>query len=77
METKPRYRALQGKKFSCRRLVEARAERRREEIAVAAGVATDTVRRWELGKAEPDASKLAAIAAFTGKPLDFFFEKVA
>lgn len=59
--------------FQPRRLREARGKRSFEEIAAVAGVSHQTVRNWESGRFEPDASQLAAIAALTGKPLDFFF----
>lgn len=65
------------KKFSPRKLIEARGLRRREELAVVADVASCTIKNWEDGRYEPDASQLAAIAALTGHPLDFFFESVA
>lgn len=64
---------MADKRFSPDRLQAARGKRRREEIAVAAGVVVETVRRWERGSGEPDASQLAAIARLTGKSLDFFF----
>lgn len=64
-------------RFSSERLVKARGERRREEIAVAAGVSVDTIRSWEIGETEPTASRLAAIAHLTQHPIDFFFEQSA
>jgi transcriptional regulator with XRE-family HTH domain len=44
-----------------------------EQIAAAAGVTSMTVRNWEAGKGEPDATPLAAIAKATGRSLKFFF----
>lgn len=61
-------------KFSPVRLRAARGERSIEELAVAAQVSSVTIRNWEAGRGEPDASPLAGIAAFVGKPLDYFFE---
>ena len=60
-------------KFSGKRLTEARGDRRREVLAAAAGVSSDTIKRWETEETEPDASRLAAIATLLGRPLDFFF----
>lgn len=60
-------------RFSPERLTSARGDRRREALAAAAGVSTDTIKNWEKGVCEPDASKLKAIADLTGKPLDYFF----
>jgi transcriptional regulator with XRE-family HTH domain len=64
------------RRFSPTRLREARGSRSREEIAVAAGVTLQTVRNWEAGKGEPDATPLAAIGDLTEKPLDFFYESM-
>lgn len=61
------------KRFNPAALTEARGDRRREFLAAVAGVSTETIRRWELGDSEPDASRLAAIADATGKDLEFFF----
>ena len=61
------------KKFSPDRLREARGERSFEDLASACRRTHQTIRNWESGQSEPDASDLAAIAALTGKPLDFFF----
>jgi transcriptional regulator with XRE-family HTH domain len=59
--------------FQPARLREARGDRAIEEVALVAGVGVRTITNWETGKGEPDASKLAAIAALTGQPLEFFF----
>lgn len=59
------------------RLREARGIRRREEIAVAARVSVETLRRWESGAYVPNASQLAAIASATGKSIAFFFQRAA
>lgn len=59
--------------FNPKRLRKARGERSFEEIAAAAGVTHQTVRNWEAGKGEPDASALNGIARLTGYPLEFFF----
>lgn len=60
-------------RFVAARLTEARGARTYEDIASAAGRSHQTVRNWEAGRGEPDASDLAAIAAFTGHTLEFFF----
>jgi transcriptional regulator with XRE-family HTH domain len=65
------------KRFSPTRLRQARGEQRVEALAVAADVSTQTIRNWEAGQGEPDASKLAALAAFLRKPMGFFFEDAA
>jgi len=59
--------------FSPSRLRQARGSLSVETVAAAAGVSSMTVRNWEAGTHEPAASKLNAISAITGKPLDFFF----
>ena len=46
-------------------------------VALAAGVTTRTIDNWAAGRTEPPASKLAAVAAHVGRPLDFFFERAA
>ncbi len=61
--------------FNPARLREARGERSLTVVAACVGVTENTIRNWESGKYEPDASQLAAIAALTGKPLDFFFRR--
>jgi len=61
-------------RFIPSRLREARADLSLEALAAAAGVTRQTIMNWESGRGEPDASDLAAIAALTGRPLDFFFE---
>lgn len=63
----------QHRAFDPSRLREARGDRPPEEIALAANVTARTLWNWETGRSEPDASQLHAIAALTGKPLDFFF----
>lgn len=68
---------MNAKRFSSARLEKAREDRRVEEIAVATGVSSGTVRNWLSGSQRPDADELAAIAELTGRPLDFFFEQVA
>jgi transcriptional regulator with XRE-family HTH domain len=63
-------------RFRPDRLRRARAQlgdRSITTVAAAANVTEQTVRNWEAGKSEPDASQLAAIAKLTGKSLDFFF----
>lgn len=60
-------------KFSPARLKEARGARSVEELAAAAGVSHQTVRNWEAGLGEPDATPLKRIAELTGKSMDFFF----
>lgn len=62
------------KTFNPVRLREARGERSLEAIAAAAGVSRQTASNWELGRSEPPASALQAIASLTGKTLDFFFK---
>lgn len=55
------------------RLTEARGEHSLEWVAVAVGCSKETVRRWEAGTHEPDASALKKISEATGRELDFFF----
>ena len=66
-------------RFDPARLRQAReaAVRTFEEIAVACGVSSMTVRNWEAGKGEPDAGDLGKIAAVCGRPLAYFYEKEA
>jgi transcriptional regulator with XRE-family HTH domain len=63
------------RRFDNNRLRQARGERPVEALALAAEVTARTITNWEAGKSEPDASQLAAIAALTDKPLDFFFSR--
>ncbi len=73
-----KYHGMKGtKRFSPAKLRDARGDRAAEELAVAAGVTLQTVRNWEQGKGEPDATPLMRIAALLEKPLDYFFEQVA
>lgn len=66
---------MNDSRFNPSRLRRARGRRRHEVIAAATGVSSQTIRNWEAGRSEPDASQLAAIAALTGKTLDFFFTR--
>jgi len=67
---------MQATRFDPKRLSTARAGMSFEAIASAVGVTAQTIRNWEAGKSEPDASNLGTIAAVTGKALDFFFVEV-
>jgi transcriptional regulator with XRE-family HTH domain len=60
-------------KLNVERLRAARGKRAITEIAAATSVTEQTVRNWEAGRSEPDASQLAAIAQLTGKPFEYFF----
>jgi transcriptional regulator with XRE-family HTH domain len=62
-------------KFNPERLRKARGTLSLADLASVAGVTENTIRNWEIGKYEPDASQLAAMAARTGKSLDFFFRR--
>lgn len=68
---------MSPKRFDGARLRQARGEKQIEAVALAAGVSTQTVRRWETGETEPDASKLALVAAFLGIPMDALFSEAA
>lgn len=48
-----------------------------EDLAVAARVSAQTIRRWENGEGAPDAEQLGAIANATGKSVSFFYTAVA
>jgi transcriptional regulator with XRE-family HTH domain len=61
--------------FLPKRLREARGDRPLAAIGLAANVTENTVRNWEAGRTEPDASQLAAIAKVTGRSLDYFFPR--
>ncbi len=60
-------------KFSAERLRAARGDRRPEELALAADVSAQTIRNWENGTYEPDATSLARIAAHLGVAIESFF----
>lgn len=60
-------------RFSPERLREAREGISITQIAAAAEVTETTVRNWEAGRGEPDATPLGRIAQLTGKALDFFY----
>ena len=69
--------STKAKTFSASRLqsaLEPLAPGFDEKAAIAAGVTARTVANWRAGKGEPESTQLAALAALTGKPLDFFFE---
>jgi len=61
-------------RFDPEKLKAARGDRSLEELAKSIDVSRQTISRWEKGEGEPNASELAAIAQFTGKPLKFFYE---
>lgn len=68
--------------FSPARLKTAREHSARgrlsyERVAGFLGRNHQTIRNWESGVSEPNASDLAGLAVVTGKPLDYFFEKGA
>ena len=60
--------------FSGRKIREVRGDRPVEEIALAAGVTAASIRNWESGRYQPDASALARIAAHLGVSMEILFE---
>ncbi len=61
-------------RFSPARLREARGDRSVEVLAAVAGVSAMTIRNWEAGRGEPDATPLKSIADFVTRPMEWFFE---
>lgn len=50
------------------------ADLHQAELAEACGVSRSAVNQWEMGRTEPSASKLFAVARATKQPLDWFAE---
>lgn len=55
------------------RLKELRVERNMSQmsLALATGISQSAIAKWELGKTEPTASALIALAAFFDESVDF------